>query len=151
VVRVTLPGVAAPAAPSQDGDVRPLVVNPSQEVARIMGSPVVHFEISGRDAERSRSFYSGLFGWSVQVDGRGYGMVATGSEDGIAGGIMQTPPDASPWVTLYVGVDDMATSLARVEDLGGRRITEPSPVAGVGVIAMFADPDGNMIGLIAPA
>jgi uncharacterized protein len=116
-----------------------------------MGSPVVHFEISGRDAERSRSFYSGLFGWSVQIDGRGYGVVATGSDDGIAGGVTQTPPGESPWVTVYVGVDDVAKSLARVEDLGGRRITEPTPIAGVGVIAMFADPDGNMIGLFAQA
>ena len=114
-----------------------------------MGNPVVHFEIGGVDAERSRTFYSSLFGWSVRTDHRGYGLVATGSDDGIAGGIMATPPDVPPWVTFYVGVDDVEKALVRAEELGGRRIMGPVPVEGVGRMGMFADPDGNPIGLFA--
>jgi predicted enzyme related to lactoylglutathione lyase len=116
-----------------------------------MGDPVVHFEIGGTDAARSREFYSSLFGWTVQTDDRGYGLVATGSADGIAGGIMQTPPGVPPWLAVYVGVDDVEKSLTRAEELGARRILGPEPLEGVGMMGMFADPDGHMIGLFAEA
>jgi predicted enzyme related to lactoylglutathione lyase len=114
-----------------------------------MGSPVIHFEVGGSDAERSRRFYQELFGWEITVDGSGYGAVRTGSKQGIGGGVMQAPPGRSNWVTFYVAVDDLETSLRSVEELGGTRITEPVPVGEVGSFAMFADPDGNMIGLFA--
>ncbi|WP_296366699.1 VOC family protein [Pseudonocardia sp.] len=117
----------------------------------MMGNPVVHFEIGSAVAERSRSFYSSLFGWSVQTDSHGYGVVATGSDVGIGGGIMQTPPGVPPWVTVYVGVDDVEKSLARAEELGGHRIMGPTPVGEVGEMAMFSDPDGNPIGLFREA
>jgi hypothetical protein len=114
-----------------------------------VGDPVVHFEIGGSDAERSRAFYGGLFGWSVRTDDRGYGLVATGSDVGIAGGIMQTPPEVPPWATFYVGVADVEKSLARAEELGGRRLMGPVLVEGVGEMGMFADPDGNPVGVFA--
>jgi len=57
-----------------------------------MGDPVVHFEIGGADGERTRKFYSDLFGWDIRMDEAGYGVVDTGSDTGIGGGIMQTPP-----------------------------------------------------------
>ncbi|MHC1557837.1 VOC family protein [Actinomycetospora sp. C-140] len=112
-----------------------------------MGHPVVHFEIGGADGARSRAFYTDLFGWSVTPESHGYGVVSTGSPDGIGGGIMQTPEGVPPWVTFYVEVDDLEKTLARVEELGGRRVMGPAPVGDIGEIAMFTDPDGNPVGL----
>jgi predicted enzyme related to lactoylglutathione lyase len=40
-----------------------------------MGNPVVHFEIGGREIAKSRGFHSELFGWNIQVDENGYGMI----------------------------------------------------------------------------
>ncbi|MBW0092819.1 VOC family protein [Pseudonocardia sp. KRD-184] len=114
-----------------------------------MGSPVVHFEIGGVDAARSRSFYESMFGWSVRTDDDGYGMVSTGSGEGIAGGITAAPPGVPPWVTFYVRVEDVEESLVRAEELGGRRIMGPTAVGGAGRMGMFTDPDGNAIGLFA--
>lgn len=114
-----------------------------------MGSPVVHFEIGGTDAARCRSFYETLFGWSVRTDARGYGLVSTGSGDGIDGGIVAAPPGVPAWVTFYVGVDDVEKALVRAEELGGRRLIGPEPVEGVGRMGIFADPDGNPIGVFA--
>lgn len=116
-----------------------------------MGNAVVHFEIGGADGARSRDFYSELFGWSVQTETHGYGVVSTGSPEGIAGGIMQTPPGVPPWVTVYVEVDDLEKSLARAEELGGRRVMGPAPIGELGDVAMFTDPDGNVIGIFAAA
>ena len=38
-----------------------------------MGNPVVHFEIGGRDAVRTRAFYSELFDWDVRAIPAGTG------------------------------------------------------------------------------
>jgi uncharacterized protein len=114
-----------------------------------VGNPVVHFEIGGADGARSQAFYADLFGWTVQAESHGYGVVSTGSPDGIGGGIMQTPAGVPPWLTVYVEVDDAEKSLARAEELGGRRVMGPTPVEGLGDVAMFTDPDGNVIALLA--
>ena len=114
-----------------------------------MGNPVVHFEIGATDVDRARDFYSRLFGWRVEPDPSGYGMVRTGSEVGIDGGIMPTPEGRPSWVTFYVGVDDLDKHLALAEELGGRRVMDPTAVGGTGAFAMVADPDGNVFGLFA--
>jgi predicted enzyme related to lactoylglutathione lyase len=113
----------------------------------VMGRPVVHFEIGVADADRSRDFYGELFGWTIRLDGSGYGLVDTGAGAGINGGILQAPEGVPAYVTLYVGVDDLDRFLERAEELGGKTVTEPMAVGDMGSFAMFADPDGNMIGL----
>jgi predicted enzyme related to lactoylglutathione lyase/iron-sulfur cluster repair protein YtfE (RIC family) len=115
---------------------------------RVMGRPVVHFEIGGADIARSQEFYSQLFGWSIQVDG-GYGLVDTQADGGINGGIMRQPEGVPPWVTVYVGVDDLRGTLEHAEKLGGKTVREPTPVGDIGSSALLADPDGNVIGLFA--
>ena len=117
------------------------------EGGRIMGNPVVHFEIGGLDADRTRAFYAELFDWDVRGDPSGSALVDTRSEAGIRGGIMQTPPQARPYVTFYVGVDDLAKYLTRAEELGGSKVLDPMEVGRIGAFAMFADPDGNLVGL----
>jgi predicted enzyme related to lactoylglutathione lyase len=111
-----------------------------------MGNPVVHFEIGSRDADRTRAFYSELFDWDIPSDGT-YSPVDTLAETGIRGGILQAPPDVPTYVTFYVGVDDLDKYLARVDELGGRAIVGPMSIPGIGAFAMFADPDGNVVGL----
>jgi predicted enzyme related to lactoylglutathione lyase len=113
-----------------------------------MGEPVVHFEIGATDWARTRDFYAELFGWTVTGSPSGYGMIDTGSGLGIGGGIMQAPPGRPPWFAVYVAVDDVEKALARAEELGGTRVVEPRTVeGGEGCFAMFADPDGTLIGL----
>lgn len=52
-----------------------------------MGNPVVHFEVTGKDAGKLQQFYSELFGWEIKADNpMNYGIVDTGGE-GINGGI----------------------------------------------------------------
>jgi hypothetical protein len=113
-----------------------------------MGSPVVHFEIAGKDRKKSEQFYSQLFGWEIKThEGMDYGMVSAAGPNSIGGGIGPTPPGAGPYVTFYVMVDDIKTHLAKAEKLGARTCLPETPIPGVGSCAMFADPDGNMIGL----
>lgn len=116
-----------------------------------MGDPVVHFEIGGKIAERTRAFYSELFGWDIGMDEAGYRPVDTRSDIGIRGGMMLTPPEVPPYLTVYVAVDDLDKYLKRAEELGGSTVLGPMPVRGIGAFAMLGDPDGNIVGLFREA
>ena len=113
-----------------------------------MTHPVVHWEIGGRDVETLHRFYGDLFGWKIDPINPEYGLVETG--DGIGGGIMQSRPGAPPHVTIYVEVENLESTLARVAELGGKPVTGPMPIENVGAFALFQDPDGNLIGLLRP-
>ena len=63
-----------------------------------MGQPVVHWEIASNNAERLHGFYTALFGWTVDSNNpMHYGMVDTGGQGGINGGIMQTQGGMPSW------------------------------------------------------
>jgi uncharacterized protein len=113
----------------------------------MMGRPVTHFEIASPDLERASAFYHELFDWEIgeeEIDG--YRLVRT-AEGSIGGGLMRSPEGVFPYVTVYVGVDDLRVMLRRAEELGGKMIVEPMPIPGVGRFAMFQDPEGVMIGI----
>lgn len=48
---------------------------------------------------------------------------------------------------MYVSVDDIDATLARIAEGGGERLTEKAPVPGFGWMAKFRDTEGNTIGL----
>jgi predicted enzyme related to lactoylglutathione lyase len=113
-----------------------------------MGAPVVHFEIMGGNGNELEKFYSELFGWKILSDNpMRYGVVDTGSASGIRGGV---GPNMGPGnhITVYAQVTDLQATLDRAEKLGGKTVLPPSEVAGGPKLAMFADPAGNVTGLI---
>ena len=112
-----------------------------------MGRPIMHFEIASPNLEQATTFYRELFDWEVgegQMDG--YRLVQT-AEGSIGGGLLRTPDGVLPYVTVYVGVEDLPETLRKAEELGGKTIVEPMPIPGFGRFAMFQDPDGVMLGL----
>lgn len=111
-----------------------------------MARPVVHWEIGARDATALRGFYAELFDWEITGDAS-YGLVAPAA-GGIGGGILQTSQGVPPYVTVYIAVDDLESALEHATRLGGRTLLSRMPIAGVGAFAMFADLEGNPIGLM---
>jgi predicted enzyme related to lactoylglutathione lyase len=67
-----------------------------------------------------------------------------GYEAGVSGGIS----GGGPGLTFYVQVPDMEAALARAAAAGGKVLREPAEVAPNVMIAFFADPEGNEVGLI---
>lgn len=115
-----------------------------------MGQPIAMFEVVSPNLERAQQFYSDLFDWKVDVDPSmgGYGLVDTGAEGSIIGGIGPSMAPGDAGVKVYVRVDDLAAYLDRAEHLGGRRLVEPTQLPGdFGWFAVLADPDGNQVGL----
>ena len=113
-----------------------------------MGAPIVHFEIMGGEGDQLERFYSELFGWNVDSNNpMHYGMVDTGGEGGINGGVGANE-DGSRRVTVYAQVDDLQATLDRAEALGGTTLMPPSDVPGGPRLAMFTDPAGNVTGIV---
>jgi predicted enzyme related to lactoylglutathione lyase len=111
-----------------------------------MANKIVHFEILGKDGKKIQSFYSSLFGWSIDANNpMDYGMVSP-EQVGMGGGVSASQ-DGKPFVTVYVEVADLDATLKQVESLGGKTTMPPMDVPGGPKLAMFSDPEGNVIGL----
>ena len=110
-----------------------------------MPNPVAHWEIAVKDAEQARKFYSALFEWNIDFNNPlNYGMTNTG---GLNGGIFKPPVGAPNYVTFYVQVDDIDASLKKAGELGGKVVVPNTPIPGVGAFGMFADSEGNVVGV----
>jgi uncharacterized protein len=116
-----------------------------------MANPVVHFEVLGKDAGALQAFYGQVFDWELNPVMPTYAMVSTGVEGGIAGGVGAPPDGSDGHVTFYVEVDDLASALEQIESAGGRTVQPPMDVPNGPSIALFADPEGHVIGLVKSA
>ena len=118
-----------------------------------MGNPVGFFEVVGRNAERLQRFYGEAFGWQTQQFAPipGYAMVRPGAEGGISGGVGPAYNGGPGHATFYVEVSDLEEALSKIEGLGGRKAMGPVDVVPGGLsIALFADPEGHLVGLFKP-
>jgi predicted enzyme related to lactoylglutathione lyase len=113
-----------------------------------MGNPVVHFEVVGKDAQALQSFYKDAFDWQMETAIPNYTIAHPGGEGGINGGIGATMDGGAGHVTFYVAVSDLEAALSKIEGLGGSTVMEPSDVPEGPRIAMFADPEGHLVGLV---
>jgi predicted enzyme related to lactoylglutathione lyase len=112
-----------------------------------MPNPVVHFEILGKDGKKTQQYYGSLFGWKIDANNpMSYGMVNNGGE-GIDGGVAQAE-QGQPAVTFYVQVDDPQKYLDKAIALGGKLIMPVTDVPEMVTMCQFADPDGNVIGIV---
>ena len=111
-------------------------------------------ELSTKDVEAARKFYSELLGWTTtksEAGGDGYTEVrASGGRP--FGGMMQMTAECggdgpSHW-TSYVAVDDVDASAKRVEELGGKVVMPPTDIPNVGRFCIINDPTGAAISLI---
>lgn len=111
-----------------------------------MGNPIVHVEINAKDSKKLQTFYKDLFGWHIDTNNpMGYGMIDTHTGKGVGGGIGPAR-DGRPFLTFYVETEDLTGQLAKAEKLGAKKLMEPTAVGPV-TLALFSDPEGNVIGL----
>jgi predicted enzyme related to lactoylglutathione lyase len=71
------------------------------------------------------------------------------SEGGIPGGVGPSP-DGTAHAIFYVAVADVPAALEKIGKLGGTTVMPPMDVPDGPTIALFADPAGNLIGLMKP-
>jgi predicted enzyme related to lactoylglutathione lyase len=109
--------------------------------------PIVHWEIQSQTPDKLHSFYAEALGWSVDANNpMNYGMVSSKGKGGINGGIGGANGKGSR-VTVYAAVPSIETMLERIEALGGRTVMPRTDVGPV-IMALYTDPEGNVMGLI---
>ena len=104
------------------------------------GAPVVFFSIFGPDGEKLQQFYAGLFEWMIAPSGDVMTAVTPPLAGTIGKGMAET--------IVYVGVDDITATLAKVKERGGTIRFPRFEVPGRVVLAVFNDPAGNSVGLV---
>jgi uncharacterized protein len=123
---------------------------------------VVHFEMPYDDRDRMAKFYQQAFGWQSQMLGPDMGnyvvMMTTESTPtgpikpgAINGGFYQRTADKPmQYPSVVVLVDDVARSMKKVTDAGGKVLGEPMDIPGVGRYVSFVDPEGNRVSMLQP-
>lgn len=123
---------------------------------------VVHFEMPYDDRDRMAKFYEQTFGWQSRMLGPEMGnyvvmMTAESTPAGpikpgaINGGFFQRSSDKPmQYPSVVISVDDIARSMKKVNDAGGKVLGEPMEIPGVGRYVSFTDPEGNRVSLLQP-
>lgn len=68
-----------------------------------------------------------------------------GPANGISGHITS---GSTPGFTIYIQVRDIDESLAKAEQLGGTKVSDPFQIPNAAMIASITDPEGNFITLV---
>jgi predicted enzyme related to lactoylglutathione lyase len=119
----------------------------AKKATKPAGPQVVHWEIQSQSPEALHRFYADVFGWVVDANNpMNYGMVGSGGEHGIDGGIGGSPAPGSR-VLVYANVDDINAALQKIESLGGKTVMPRTDVGPV-IMALYTDPDGNVMGIL---
>ncbi len=105
-------------------------------------------ELMTTDHDSAKEFYTKLFGWETEkypMEGGEYTVVKVGGEP--IGGIMSTPPgcEAPPCWSVYVTVDDVDATAAKVKELGGKIIRPPMDIPQIGRFCVIQDSQGAVI------
>jgi predicted enzyme related to lactoylglutathione lyase len=112
---------------------------------------VTWIDLSTPDVKAAVAFYQELLGWSdVEVSPTPRGDYYIGKvDDRQVGGMMGQGPELAgtpPMWTVFVYVDDVDATAARVADSGGTVLTQPFDIPEARV-AVIADPQGAVFGL----
>lgn len=118
-------------------------------------------ELSTRDPEGSKGFYSAVLGWqTTALDAGGYeytlwhpASAGEPTNDTAIGGMMPMvgdmwPPDMPPHWMVYFAVDDAGATAQQCEELGGK-VSVPVFDTPQGPVAVLNDPQGAVFSVIA--
>jgi uncharacterized protein len=111
-----------------------------------MADQIIHVEVTGKDGAALQRFYGDIFGWQLDTNNPGgYGMLRQGD---LSAGIGASSDGSAGQVTFYVHTEDPQATLDKVERAGGKVIMPLTEVAPQTTIALFADPEGHVVGLM---
>ena len=127
-------------------------------------NPVVHFEMPYEDKNRMADFYAKSFGWKSEMMGPEMGeyvvtMTSEGDENGrpksigmINGGFYKKPADEmGKCPSVVISVDNIEESMKKVQEAGGKILSKPDNIPGVGLYASFMDTEGNRLSILQPS
>ena len=112
---------------------------------------IVHFEVPADDVERSRKFYSDLFGWKMEKwpgmeSGMYYWIINTTDNEGgkAVGGGMMKRQNPQQGITNFIDVTSVDEYSAKVQSLGGKIVAPKQAVPTMGFFAVCMDTEKNV-------
>ncbi len=109
-------------------------------------------ELITRDPEAAVSFYEKTLGYThetMEMPNGTYFVLKNG-ETARAGVVARDGAEPRSHWQQYVTLDDCDAAVSRVQKNGGKVLSAPADVPGVGRIAVIEDPTGAVLGLIKP-
>lgn len=140
---------------SQAGEVGTLSVppiNPSPTSQQIPGKIIWH-DLATTNIKATQQFYTDLLGWRFKVYGSGKDTYYLISHRGKpVGGLVplttkQAAENHNQWVS-YISVPDVAQASQYVKTNGGMVLLDTTPFKHQGELAVFADPEGALFGVL---
>ena len=117
-------------------------------------------ELNTWDARKAMAYYGPIMGWTFEevatagTDQQRPYYIAKSNGERVAGIFTMVRPmfEGVPehWFT-YLAVADIGVALSQSDALGGRTMRPPFEIPGFGVLAIVADANGGVMGLIQPA
>jgi len=109
--------------------------------------PIVHIELSAKQAKSAGKFYADVFGWKVEAyPGSDYTMFEAPPGPGGGFNVVDEKHKAGE-IIPYIQVEDIDTMLVKIAADGGKSIQGKTEISGEGHYALFEDPSGNRMGL----
>jgi uncharacterized protein len=125
--------------------------------AEVFNTPVslTWNELSTRDTEAAKRFYSAVFGWNPKTNGEGAEAYTEWQLNGKSiGGMMQTPPSVPaavpPFWLSYFTVEDAEGTVKKAQELGAQVMMPPTTIPQ-GTFAVLTDPAGATFAVIKSA
>ena len=104
-------------------------------------------QLTADDVDGAISFYGDLFGWSAgepSEEHQGYRMLYRA--DTPVAGLVPTAEGIRPSWSIFLATRDLAGTVERAKNAGGRVLIDPWRVGDLGTFAELADPAGAAIG-----
>jgi len=118
---------------------------------------IAYFQIPADDVNRAKRFYQSIFDWKIEPDttledkSLQWQNIVTGEpEAGMMhmGGLYKRMGPGP--IMNFVRVEDIETTLSKVERFGGTIVMPKTQIPSVGLVAVIQDTEGNIIGLWRP-
>lgn len=123
-------------------------------------NPVVHFEMPYKDAKRVAKFYGQAFGWGMNNAGKDMGdyVLAITSETDkngmnktpgtINGGFYDIHQSKYKYPSFVISVPNLEKAITDIKKCGGKILSKPTKIPGVGLWATFRDTEGNRVSIL---
>jgi predicted enzyme related to lactoylglutathione lyase len=115
-----------------------------------MAARLRHLAINADDVQRAKGFYEAVFGWRFEPWGPLDYYQVKNAGDGFLGALQGRRELKSGARMLgfeaTMAVEDIAATIAAVEAAGGKVLSAPIYIEGVGRLTYFEDTEGNLVG-----
>ncbi len=116
-------------------------------------NPVSWFEIPAIDLDRAKKFYESVFGFEMTPEtNAGYEMLSfpmnmpgPGASGALMKGFGYKP--SLEGSTIYLNTDKIDEHIRKIEEAGGKIYVPKKDIGPYGFISIFADSEGNRVGL----